>query len=60
MQQFDGDQKKEKLIEVWEDIVSIKDLSLALIICPLVTMIGYFIAPNHGSFPLFLGLAEPL
>jgi hypothetical protein len=43
-------------VEVWEDLVSIKDLVISLIICVVTTLGLYFIAPNNGSIPLFFGL----
>lgn len=47
----------KKNIEVWEDLVYIKDLILALIICLSTTFMGYFLAPNEPPMPLFFGLA---
>ncbi|GAA0502816.1 hypothetical protein GCM10008986_33060 [Salinibacillus aidingensis] len=44
-------------IEVWEDLVHIKDLGLALLICGAGALGGYFLAPNNASEPLFYGLA---
>lgn len=44
-------------IEVWEDIVSIKDLLIALVICSFTTLGGYFLAPNDPPKPLFFGLS---
>ncbi|MCU9615045.1 hypothetical protein OEV98_16035 [Caldibacillus lycopersici] len=43
-------------VEVWEDVVSIKDLVLSLIICSITTLGAYFIAPNEPPKPLFFGL----
>lgn len=43
-------------IEVWEDLINIKDLVIALIICSITTMGAYFIAPNEAPKPLFFGL----
>lgn len=43
-------------IEVWEDLVSIKDLLLSLTICSVTTLGGYFIAPDESPKPLFFGL----
>lgn len=43
-------------IEVWEDIVSIKDLVMSLMICSITTLGGYFIALNEPPKPLFFGL----
>ncbi|EOR22427.1 hypothetical protein A499_17944 [Niallia nealsonii AAU1] len=44
-------------IEVWEDLVQIKDLVMALVICSITTMGAYFIAPNEAPKPLFFGLS---
>lgn len=41
-------------IEVWEDIVNIKDLIISLIICTMTTFIAYILAPNEPPKPLFL------
>lgn len=46
-----------EFVEVWEDLVTIKDLVISLIICSVVTMVSYFIAPNEPPKPLFFGLA---
>ncbi|MBK1809452.1 hypothetical protein JHL18_02175 [Clostridium sp. YIM B02505] len=43
-------------IEVWEDIVSIKDLIISLVICSITTLGAYFLAPNDPPKPLFFGL----
>lgn len=43
-------------IEVWEDIVNIKDLVISLFVCSITTMGGYFIAPQDPPKPLFFGL----
>lgn len=47
---------KEENIEVWEDLVSIKDLAISLIICSITTLGGYLIAPNDPPKPLIFGL----
>ena len=47
----------KKNIEIWEDLVYIKDLILALAICLLTTLGAYFIAPNEPPKPLFFGLS---
>jgi len=60
MQNKSEQKEKGQFVEVWEDIVSLKDLSLALVLCPFITMIAYFLAPNKGSFPLFYGLGGAL
>lgn len=43
-------------IEVWEDLVSIKDLIISLIVCSVMALGGYFIVPNTPPKPLFGGL----
>lgn len=43
-------------IEVWEDLVSIKQLFLSLVICSVSAFGGYFLAPNERPKQLFLGL----
>lgn len=43
-------------IEVWEDLVSIKDLVISLIVCSVMSLGGYFLAPNIPPRPLFGGL----
>lgn len=46
----------KKNIEVWEDLVRIKDLVIALIVCSITTLGGYFLAPNKPPKPLLFGL----
>lgn len=48
--------ENKKNIEIWEDLVYIKDLVLALIICILTTFGGYMIAPNESPKPLLFGI----
>jgi len=48
--------KLEKNIEVWEDLVNIKDLIISLTICSITTLGGYLIAPNEPPKPLLFGL----
>lgn len=49
--------KKDALIEVWQDIVEIKSLVLAMIISTIFTMGAYFLAPTgNKSLQLFFGL----
>lgn len=54
------DDKKDILdknnIEIWEDLVNIKDFIIALIICIVSTFGGFIIAPNKAPMPLFFGL----
>ena len=47
-------------VEVWEDLVHIKDLVISLLICSITTLGGYFIAPNDPPKPLFYGLIGAL
>jgi hypothetical protein len=47
-------------VEVWEDLVRIKDLVFSLFICSITTLGGYFIAPNDPPKPLFYGLIGAL
>lgn len=47
-------------VEIWEDLVNIKDLVLSLFICSFTTLGGYFLAPNEPPRPLFYGLAGAL
>ncbi len=49
-----------KFIEVWEDLVSIKDLFLSILITASSTMIGYFLAHDQEPLPLFFGLTGAL
>lgn len=44
-------------IEIWEDLVNIKDLVKALIICIITTFGGHFLAPHDSYKPLLFGLA---
>ncbi len=50
------DIENKKNIEIWEDLVNIKDFLIALMICISTTFFGYFIAPNEAPKPLFFGL----
>ncbi|WP_067726490.1 hypothetical protein [Oceanobacillus damuensis] len=43
-------------IEVWEDVVNIKDLLLSILICASAAMGGYLIAPDDPQKPLLYGL----
>jgi hypothetical protein len=47
----------KKNIEVWEDLVRVKDLVIALIVCSVTTLGGYFLAPKDPPKPLFFGLS---
>ncbi|WP_314061913.1 hypothetical protein [uncultured Vagococcus sp.] len=50
--------KKDELINVWNDLVGIKDLAIAIILSVTGTMVGFFLAPaNHSTKQLFFGLS---
>ncbi|WP_245751579.1 hypothetical protein [Amphibacillus marinus] len=44
-------------IEVWTDLVNIKDLIIAVVITVTTTLAGYFIAPDQDPAPLIFGLS---
>lgn len=49
--------KKNELIRVWNDVVGIRDLAVAILISLIGTMTGFFLAPNHHStMQLLFGL----
>ncbi|QKY71091.1 hypothetical protein [Lentibacillus sp. CBA3610] len=48
-------ENKKENIEVWEDLVNIKDLVLSLTICSLTSLGGYLVAPEDQQ-PLIFGL----
>lgn len=48
--------KEDRNIEIWEELVNIKDLVKALIICIISSFSGYFLAPNDSYKPLLFGL----
>lgn len=51
------EEKKEAInIEVWEDLVNIKDLMLCMLICSVTALGGYLVAPNESQKPLLFGL----
>ena len=43
-------------IEIWDDLVRIKDLVKALFICIITTFCGYFLFPSDSYKPLLFGL----
>ncbi len=47
----------ESNIEVWEDLVDIKELILALFICSITALGGYFIAPDNPTKKLLCGIS---
>lgn len=48
--------QKKEYIEVWEDLIAIKDLVISICLCLVTTFGGYIIAPNVAPWPLFGGL----
>lgn len=57
---YNAGEKSKENIEVWEDLVNMKDLACALIISSLATLGGYFLAPNEPPQPLIFGLLGAL
>lgn len=50
--------KQSKYVELWGDLVSSKDLLLAIFLSSILTMAGYFLAPSQDTTKqLFFGLA---
>lgn len=47
---------KANYIEVWEDLVDIKEMVISLILCSTLSLAGYYFAPQEPPFPLFMGL----
>lgn len=52
--------KAKNNIEVWEDLVSIKELAISIIVCSLSAFGGYFLAPKEIPKQLLLGLLGAL
>lgn len=50
-------ESEKQNIEVWEDIVSIKDMVMSLFICSAATLGAYFLSPKEPPKPLFFGLS---
>ena len=49
---------KEKYLELWGDLVSLRDLLQAMLLSAVLTMAGYFLAPaGDTTKQLFFGLA---
>ncbi|WP_246569877.1 hypothetical protein [Lentibacillus saliphilus] len=46
----------EQYVEVWADLVKIKDLVLSIIISSMTTLGGYLLAPDDPPKPLIFGL----
>ncbi|MRG85709.1 hypothetical protein [Salinibacillus xinjiangensis] len=55
-----NNREENRNVEVWEDLVYIKELVLSIVICSVTTLGGYFIAPDESSQPLFYGLTGAL
>ncbi|WP_156290315.1 hypothetical protein [Oceanobacillus salinisoli] len=55
-QQVSTNQQKADNIEVWEDVVNIRDLVISMMICSGAALGGYLIAPNESQQPLLFGL----
>lgn len=51
-----SNKKTSTNVEIWADLVNIKDLLLSITICLVFTLGAYFIAPNKAPMPLFFGL----
>lgn len=50
--------KQQKYLELWGDLVNLKDLVQAILLSSLLTMGGYFLAPSGDTTKqLFFGLA---
>lgn len=48
---------KKNLVEIWGDLVDLKDLILAIAICSVTTMGSFFLAPaTDTTKQLFFGL----
>ncbi|WP_245844193.1 hypothetical protein [Oceanobacillus rekensis] len=50
------DRQQANNIEVWEDVVNIKDLILSIFLCTATAMGGYLIAPDNPQKSLIYGL----
>lgn len=48
---------EKNFIEIWGDLVDLKDLLLTIFVCSVTTMGGFFLAPAETSKQLFFGLA---
>jgi hypothetical protein len=52
-----GLEPSDRNIEIWEDLVNMKDLVRALTICIITTFSGYSLSPKDSYQPLLFGLA---
>ncbi|MBE9390383.1 hypothetical protein [Vagococcus salmoninarum] len=51
-------EKQNETVYIWNDLVGLKDLSLAIGLSVITTMVGYFLAPvTDPTKQLFFGLA---
>lgn len=50
------EKERDNNIEVWEDLVSIRDLVISLIISSVTTLGGFLLAPDEPTKPLVYGL----
>ncbi|WP_017473566.1 hypothetical protein [Amphibacillus jilinensis] len=55
-QQTRSQEETGENIEIWADLVSIRDLTIAIAITVVTTLVGYFIAPANEPMPLIFGL----
>lgn len=47
-------------IEIWTDLVNLKDLIVAMVITAITTLGAYFVAPNVEPLPMLFGLVGAL
>ena len=53
--------RKQQLIEIWGDVVDLKDLVQSILISSITTMGAFFLAPsNNSTKQLFFGLIGAL
>ncbi|MFB4474314.1 hypothetical protein ACDI16_15530 [Oceanobacillus caeni] len=50
------EEERKNLVDIWEDHVDIKDLSIAMGLCILFALGGYLIAPGNGPQSLIFGI----
>nr|WP_179946427.1 hypothetical protein [Lentibacillus amyloliquefaciens] len=49
-------EEKKSLFDIWGDNVKLSDLLIAMLICIVMTLGGYLIAPGDDPQPLIFGL----
>jgi len=49
-------QENKSLFDIWGDNVKLNDLLIAMLICIVMTLGGYLIAPGDDPQPLIFGL----